>query len=48
MLKADAVILGSPTYYATVSADLKALIERAGYVAYANNHAFSGEKDAQA
>ena len=28
---------------AAVSADLKALIERAGYVAYANNHAFSGK-----
>lgn len=43
MLKADAIILGSPTYFAAVSADLKALIERAGYVAYANDHAFSGK-----
>lgn len=43
MLEADAVIMGSPTYFAAVSADLKALIERAGYVAYANNHAFSGK-----
>lgn len=43
LLKADAMILGSPTYFAAVSADLKALIERAGYVAYANNHAFSGK-----
>lgn len=43
MLRADAIILGSPTYFAAVSADLKALIERAGYVAYANNHAFSGK-----
>ncbi|MFZ3044934.1 MAG: flavodoxin family protein [Desulfatirhabdiaceae bacterium] len=43
MLTADAIILGSPTYFAAVSADLKALIERAGYVAYANNHAFSGK-----
>ena len=43
MLKADAMILGSPTYFAALSADLKALIERAGYVAYANNHAFSGK-----
>jgi len=43
MLKAHAMILGSPTYFAAVSADLKALIERAGYVAYANNHAFSGK-----
>ncbi len=43
MLKADAMILGSPTYFAAVSADLKALLERAGYVAYANDHAFSGK-----
>lgn len=43
MLKADAVALGSPTYFAAVSADLKALIERAGYVAFANNHAFAGK-----
>ncbi len=43
MLRADAMILGSPTYFAAVSADLKALIERAGYVAYANGHAFSGK-----
>src|SRR5210317_623196 len=43
MLKADAIILGSPTYFAAVSADLKALIERAGYVAYANDQAFAGK-----
>jgi multimeric flavodoxin WrbA len=43
LLKADAMILGSPTYFAAVSADLKALVERAGYVAYANDHAFSGK-----
>lgn len=43
MLKADAMILGSPTYFAAVSADLKALIERAGFVAGANGHAFSGK-----
>ena len=43
MLKADAMILGSPTYFAAVSADLKALLEKAGFVAYANGHAFSGK-----
>lgn len=43
MLKADAMVLGSPTYFAAVSAALKALIERAGYVAFANGHAFSGK-----
>lgn len=30
---ADAVLLGSPTYFADVSAEMKALIDRAGYVA---------------
>lgn len=43
MLRAQAMILGSPTYFAAISADLKALIERAGFVAFANNHAFSGK-----
>ncbi len=43
MLQADAMILGSPNYFATVSSDLKALIDRAGYVAHANDHAFSGK-----
>jgi len=43
MLKADAMVLGSPTYFAAVSADLKALIERAGFVAVANNNAFAGK-----
>jgi multimeric flavodoxin WrbA len=43
MQRADAMILGSPTYFAAVSADLKALVERAGYVAYANQHAFAGK-----
>lgn len=43
MLKADAMILGSPVYFAAVSADLKALVERAGYVAFANNQAFAGK-----
>ena len=37
------MIIGSPTYFAAVSADLKALIERAGYVDYANDNAFSGK-----
>ncbi len=48
LLKADAMIMGSPTYFAAVSADLKALIERAGYVSYANGHAFTGKIGAAA
>jgi multimeric flavodoxin WrbA len=36
MAEADAVILGSPTYFTDVTAEMKALIDRAGYVAGAN------------
>lgn len=43
MLQADALILGSPTYFTDVSAEMKALLDRSGYVAYANDHAFRGK-----
>ncbi len=33
---ADGIILGSPTYFTDVTAELKALIDRLGFVAYAN------------
>jgi multimeric flavodoxin WrbA len=36
MLEADGIILASPTYFADVTAEIKALIDRAGYVAKAN------------
>lgn len=36
MIDADAIILGSPTYFADVSTEMKALIDRAGYVTLAN------------
>lgn len=36
MREADGILLGSPTYFTDVSAELKALIDRAGYVALAN------------
>jgi len=36
MDEADGIILGSPTYFADVSAEMKALIDRAGYVGRAN------------
>lgn len=32
MLAADAIILGSPTYFSDVTCEMKALIDRAGYV----------------
>jgi multimeric flavodoxin WrbA len=43
MLKADALILGSPTYFTDVSAELKALLDRSGLVALANDRAFAGK-----
>ncbi len=36
MVQADAVILGSPTYFADVSSEMKALIDRCGMVSRAN------------
>jgi len=36
MLASDGIILGSPTYFADITAELKALIDRAGFVARAN------------
>ncbi len=40
MRDADGIILGSPTYFANVSTEMKALIDRAGLVGIANNHMF--------
>lgn len=37
MLEADGIIVGSPTYYADVTAKTKAFMERAGFVAKAND-----------
>ncbi len=36
MIEADGILLGSPTYFADVSANMKALIERCGMVARVN------------
>ena len=36
MIEADGIILASPTYFTNVSTGMKALIERAGLVAFAN------------
>jgi len=40
MVEADAILLGSPTYFADLSASMKALIERCGMVARANGNMF--------
>jgi multimeric flavodoxin WrbA len=39
---ADALILGSPTYFTDVSAEMKALLDRLGFVASANGNALRG------
>jgi multimeric flavodoxin WrbA len=40
MLEAEGIILASPTYFADISTNMKALIERSGFVARANNDMF--------
>jgi multimeric flavodoxin WrbA len=40
MAQADGIILGSPTYFSMMSPEMKALIDRTGYVAMANDHMF--------
>ena len=43
MAAADAILLGSPTYFTDVSAEMKALLDRAGLVALANGGLFRGK-----
>ncbi len=40
MIEADGIILGSPTYFSMMTPELKALIDRAGYVAMSNGGLF--------
>ena len=40
MVEADGIVLGSPVYFSMMSPELKALIDRAGYVALANDYIF--------
>ena len=40
MEKADGILLGSPVYFTDVTAEMKALIDRSGYVARANDDLF--------
>jgi multimeric flavodoxin WrbA len=39
MLASDGIIIGSPTYFANVSSEVKALIDRAGMLSIANGYA---------
>lgn len=41
MAAADAIILGSPTYFANVSPEIKSLIDRAGLVGIANGYIYA-------
>jgi multimeric flavodoxin WrbA len=38
MFEADGIIIGSPTYFANVSSEVKALIDRAGLIAITNGY----------
>ncbi|HYA41933.1 MAG TPA: flavodoxin family protein [Syntrophobacteraceae bacterium] len=40
MIEADGIILGSPTYFSDVTPEIKALIDRAGFVSRANDFLF--------
>ena len=43
MKEADAIILASPVYFSSATSLLKALMERAGYLAYNNGRPFEGK-----
>jgi multimeric flavodoxin WrbA len=40
MDEADGIILASPTYFSDVTSEMKALIDRSGFVSMANDHMF--------
>ena len=48
MAGADAIVLASPTYFAGVAPEIKALADRAFYVARGNNHMFARKVGATA
>jgi len=41
MVAADIIVLGAPVYFGSAPADLKALMDRAGYVSRANGNLFT-------
>lgn len=43
VITADAVVLGSPTYFADVTSEMKAFMDRAGFVAMANGCLLAGK-----
>jgi multimeric flavodoxin WrbA len=40
MVEADGIILGSPTYFSMMSSEMKALIDRSGFVGKANSNLY--------
>ena len=43
MKEADAIILASPVYFGSATPEIKALMDRAGYIAYCNGRLFTGK-----
>jgi multimeric flavodoxin WrbA len=43
MLAAQGIVLGSPSYFQDVTSEMKALIDRAGFVGLANNKMYKGK-----
>lgn len=43
MLEADGIIIGSPTYFSNVTSEVKALIDRGGFVSIANGGLLKGK-----
>ncbi|HEX2953499.1 MAG TPA: flavodoxin family protein [Bacillota bacterium] len=43
MKEADGIIIGSPTYYSNVTTEVKALIDRSGFVSGANDKMLKGK-----
>ena len=41
MLESDGILLGSPSYFCDLTAEMKALIDRAGFVAAVNGRMFA-------
>jgi len=46
MFSADGIIIGSPTYFSNVTTEVKALIDRGGYVSKANGGLLNGKAGA--
>lgn len=43
MIEADGIVLGSPVYFSDVPAEMKALIDRAGFVSRANGNLYTNK-----